>query len=48
MDGTLTLDGKAAIVTGAGNGLGRAERSRSRRPVPVLCSTTWRPTTCTR
>ena len=25
MDGTLTLDGKAAIVTGAGNGLGRAE-----------------------
>ena len=25
MDGMLTLDGKAAIVTGAGNGLGRAE-----------------------
>jgi len=25
MDGTLTLDGMAAIVTGAGNGLGRAE-----------------------
>ena len=25
MDGTLTLDGKAAIVTGAGAGLGRAE-----------------------
>src|SRR5215475_1759389 len=25
MDETLTLDGRAAIVTGAGNGLGRAE-----------------------
>ena len=25
MDDTLTLDGRAAIVTGAGNGLGRAE-----------------------
>jgi len=25
MDGALTLDGRAAIVTGAGNGLGRAE-----------------------
>jgi NAD(P)-dependent dehydrogenase (short-subunit alcohol dehydrogenase family) len=25
MDGTLTLDGTAAVVTGAGNGLGRAE-----------------------
>src|SRR5260370_20097633 len=25
MDGTLTLDGKAAVVTGAGSGLGRAE-----------------------
>ena len=25
MDDALTLDGRAAIVTGAGNGLGRAE-----------------------
>ena len=35
MDDALTLAGRVAIVTGAGNGLGARRRSRSRPPAPV-------------
>ena len=40
MDGdTLTLDGGAAIVTGAGNGAGR-DAGRSPRPAGFACEDT--------